>query len=440
MRLSLQQPRNLPPLWIEGRSKPIDADGPVDVPYDADSARDFETGNAFDVIERAARKYPKKVAVNDGRVRLTYGQFIDRVYGLAERVVGVTEAGSAVASVVPNTVVSPIVIMACAISGRILVPIDASHPPERQEAIFAESGARAVLLAKNESGCAHFVPAAIPRLIVDPLVETRAGRSPHRYDRDAPLFVSFTSGSTGRPKGIVSGGRYGGSALRQFIDMFHLNSSDTVLGLASLSTGGSRDAFASLGVGATIRLFDMLSDGLSEALRVLEEEQITVLSFVPSALRVILGVDGAERAFRHLRVLDLHGERILASDMALFRNKLPRACHISVTMGSIEAGAVFSWFVRDDQILQSVVPVGYLMPGRRVALLDDEGLSVADGEVGELFARGLMATGAWQGGRMVPGPFVPDPRTSASPSIRWATLCADAQMVFSNTSGERIAR
>ena len=72
-----------------------------------------------------------------------------------------------------------------------------------------------------------------------------------------------------------------------------------------------------------------------------------MLSFVPSALRAILSIDGAERAFRGLRILDLHGERILASDIALFRSKLPRSCHISVTMGSIEAGAVFSWFVVD---------------------------------------------------------------------------------------------
>ena len=68
-------------------------------------------------------------------------------------------------------------------------------------------------------------------------------------------------------------------------------------------------------------------------------------------------------------------------------------------MGSVEAGAIFSWFVRDDAIDGAVVPVGYLMPGRRVALLNGEGQPVADGEVGELLTRGAMALGAWKGGR-----------------------------------------
>ena len=134
-------------------------------------------------------------------------------------------------------------------------------------------------------------------------------------------------------------------------------------------------------------------------LQVMRANKVTVLSFVPSALRAMLAIVGAEEAFSSLRALDLHGERILASDIALFRSKLPRDCRISVTMGSIEAGTVFSWFVRDDQITSNVVPIGYIMPGRSVALLDEQGHQVADGEVGELFARGPMAMGAWQNGR-----------------------------------------
>ena len=104
--------------------------------------------------------------------------------------------------------------------------------------------------------------------------------------------MTFTSGSTGRPKGVVSGSRYGGIALRQFIDMFHLNSSDVVLGIASLSAGGARDAFAALGVGAKIRLLELRAGGIAEMLQVMRESKVTVLSFVPSALRAMLGDRG----------------------------------------------------------------------------------------------------------------------------------------------------
>jgi acyl-coenzyme A synthetase/AMP-(fatty) acid ligase len=125
-------------------------------------------------------------------------------------------------------------------------------------------------------------------------------------------------------------------------------------------------------------------------------------------------VPGAEEAFRHLRVLDLHGESILASDISLFRQKLPRDCLISVTMGSLEAGAVFSWFVEDARIDRASVPVGYLLPGRRIALIDQAGAPVSTGEIGELFVRGPMALGAWRGGKLAPGPFLPDPNDPGS--------------------------
>ena len=402
------------PFWIEDRPISLDGDGPTDVSYDADRAKDFESIGGFEVIARIARENPDKVAVDDGQNRLTYAQFIDGVCGLADSLDKLTPDRSIVASIIPNNIAAPIVIMACALSGRILVPIDATHPLERQQAIFSESGAGAVLLAKDNTVDLSFVPATVPRVVVDPLSPTSTKYKARDYDRHAPLFVTFTSGSTGRPKGVVSGGRYGGIALRQFIDMFHLNSSDVVLGIASLSTGGARDAFAALGVGASIRLLDLRAGGIGEMLKVMSESKVTVLSFVPSALRAMLSVDGVERAFKTLRILDLHGERILATDIALFRRKLPSNCHISVTMGSIEAGAVFSWFVRDDKITGTVVPVGYLMSGRRVALLDEQGAPVADGEVGELFARGPMALGAWQSGCRVPGPFLPDPDDPSS--------------------------
>ena len=399
------------PVWRDRGETPIDLGGPVDQPYDREAAEGFETRGGIEVIEAVAQRAPHRVAVYDGRLRLTYGEFMDRVYGLAAELLERTRPGAPVAALVHNTAASPIIIMACAMVGRILVPIDAGHPRERQTAIFAQSGAEALMLAADDDVADDFIPADLPRINVAPRARTGASRPDHAYDPNLPLFVGFTSGSSAQPKGIVGGGRYGGMVLRHFIDMFHINPSDTVLGLASLSTGGARDTFAALGAGAMIRVFDMRT-GFADALRALDEDRVTVLSFVPAPLRMVLQTPRIEQAFRHLRILDLHGERTLASDIALMREKLPAGCQISVTMGSVEAGAVFSWFVQDDLVDGPVVPVGRILPGRRIALLDDEGRPVADGEPGELFVRGPMSLGAWQGGRITQGPFLEDPERS----------------------------
>lgn len=399
--------------WIEDRPVPLDFGGPVDRPYDRDLIRLLEDAGGLIAIEAAARHHPDKVVIFDGTLALTYAELLDRVYGLAQRLIVQWPEKATLASLVHNSAASPVIIMATAMAGHLLVPIDAGHPAERQSAIFAESGAVGLILEEGGGADDSIAPASLPRIMVDAATPSHAARPEHRYDPDAPLFVAFTSGSTGRPKGIAAGGRYGSIALGQFIAKYHLNASDVVLNLASLSVGGSRDAFVALISGATMRICD-IRNGLGEILRILREEGVTILSFIPTALRMVLGVPGAEEAFRSLRVLDLHGEAILASDIALFREKLPADCLISVTMGSMEAGAVFSWFVEDASIVGATAPVGYLLPGRQVALVDESGAPVHTGETGELFVRGPMAMGAWRGGKLVPGPFLPDPNDAAS--------------------------
>ena len=292
---------------------------------------------------------PMHVAIFDGTVKLTYGEVLDRVYGLAHRIAATVEPGGVIASVVHNGALGPVIVMAAVASGRVLAPIDAGHPIERQAALFAETNASAVIVADGVVIDDNFIPASTPRLRVDVTRPTGAGPFRHNVDPDAPLMIMFTSGSTGRPKGLAVGVAKGVGGLRDFVDKFHINSDDVVVGLASLSQGGAGDMIA-LTTGAKLRIIDIMRTGLVEALRVMGEEGITVLSFVPSVLRTLMAIPGIEKAFSHLRVLDLHGERILASDIALFRSKLPRDCHISITYGSTEAGAVFSWFVQDDKI------------------------------------------------------------------------------------------
>lgn len=411
--MPVHDPRSADDLsWLQGGAVPLDRAGPQDWPYDAALAAAFREAGGIAVIETIAARHPDKVAVDDGARSLTYSVFLRNVFALCERILDRTSPGDVITSVCGHTCESTVIIMAAAMSGRILVPIDSGHPIERQKAIFDQSGAALILTTRSESLDDLYTSSGLPVIPVDLTAPADTARPPHRHDPDAPLFVSFTSGSTGRPKGIVSGGRYGGQALQHFVDMFHINQHDVILGLASLSTGGSRDAFAALGTGAKIRLLDVRGSGISQLVGIIAREQVTILSFVPSALRMILAIDGIEQAFRSLRVLDLHGERILASDIALFRAKLPPTCHISVTMGSVEAGAVFSWFVEDDKIEGETVPVGYLLPGRRVTLLPFE--QGSEENVGQLVVRGAMALGAWQNGRIAGGPFIEDPEDAAS--------------------------
>jgi acyl-coenzyme A synthetase/AMP-(fatty) acid ligase len=401
--------------WIENRPVPLDFGGPADVPYEplSDSSAAIL---GLQAVERAASLDPAKTAIFDGEISLTYADLLDRTYGLAHRLAAQLPAGSAVVSLVYGNAAAPVIILACAAAGLTLIPIDAGHPVERAAAIFDESGATAVILASGDDVDDSYIPAGVPRISVDITKTTYADRYISRpIAPNAPMMVIFTSGSTGRPKGVVYGSEDGVNAMRRFVESFHINRSDVIISLSSLSTGGMRDAFAALTTGATIRIADIKRSGASEVLRIMGSEGITILSFVPTVLRTLMKIPNVERAFAHLRALDLHGEATLASDIALFRSKLSPGCHISITLGATETGTMLSWFVDEQRFEGGAVPVGYLCPGKAIAIIAENGAAAGPGEPGEMLVRGELALGSWQKGRLTEHRFLRDP---IHPAIR----------------------
>ncbi|AKH41236.1 acyl-coenzyme A synthetase/AMP-(fatty) acid ligase [Altererythrobacter atlanticus] len=407
MAVAIEEPSGLAVDWIAQRPVLMDFGGPEDIGYVplSEAAENF---HGIEPFERAVERYADKVAIYDGTTSLSYAEVLDRVYGLARQIDEMLPKGAVVTSLVGSTAAAPIIVLACFAVGRTLVPLDAGHPLERKRALFEESGAQLLLLDANAKVDDSFIPADLPRIKVDATMETGAERINCPADPADPMFVIFTSGSTGRPKGLAFANRHA-STMSQTIDTFHLNENDIVLGLGSLTSGGSRDTFMALISGATIRLIDVKRAGLMEALRVIEQEQITFMSFVPSYIRMLFGLPGIEKSLRSLRILDLHGEATLPEDMALMRSSLPEHCHISITLGATETGLVFTWYAKEDKIEDGRVPVGYLIPGKQVAIIGEDGNSVRPGEIGELVVRGMLARGGWQKGELTQGRFLPDP-------------------------------
>ena len=126
---------------------------------------------------------------------------------------------------------------------------------------------------------------------------------------------------------------------------------------------------------------------------------------------MLMQLDGAEQAFRTLRILSLHGDRTLAGDVELYRSKLPASCFIHVSLGSMEAATIVFGFVPPAVAPDATsVSPGYLASGKSILVLDEDGRPAKIGEEGELVVRSRnIALGAWQDGQMVQGPFLPDP-------------------------------
>ncbi|MDR3531121.1 MAG: AMP-binding protein [Rhodopila sp.] len=397
--------------WNSTRPVPVDFAGPTDVDFDPFDAE--QPGIAR--FEAMAERYGDKVAIDDGTCQLTYRQVRRSVHALMAKIAALPR-GRPVVALLHNTATFPIVFLAHLGTGRALVPVDASDPPERQSAILRETAPAAILLGEGVTMGEGLCDRDVPRIRMDPDPAEPAAMPVFAVHLQDAAGVAYTSGSTGRPKGLAFSQRQFLTATAEYVDACHINAEDRILCLASLSGAGCRDALVALYTGATLRIVNIRSNGVGAVIRALDADRVTILSFVPSVLRVLVRLDGAARAFQHLRILDLFGDRTSAADLAMFQEVLPPDCKIRLSLASTEAAHMFHWFVRPEALGEGQpVPCGYLARGVSMALLNEAGGPADDGEAGELVVRGpTLAMGAWQEGRLLPGPFLTDPENPGS--------------------------
>lgn len=365
-------------------------------------------------LERVVETQPDAIAIDDGVRRLTFAQFWRIVQSLAAAIEAVTERDAMVLALTKSDIFFPVMVVGVQLAGRPLVVQDAASPIERQKVIFQAIAPAVglVLVAKGEAVDIDYVSTSVPRIEVDlePSSPTVPVRRPVAHDRLDGLI--FTSGSTGQPKAIAVTARLPPKYIVDSINRYRVGPGDVVIALGSPSNVGIGSALTSLVSGARLVVVDMKQGGIVELFRVLREEKITILNLVPSVLRNLMQLPGADRAFASLRVLELAGEPMSWSDVALFRSKLSAGCVISFLMGSMEAGHIFQWTVGEDPGAGPQVPLGFLLAGRRIAVIGEDGTAASAGEAGELvISDDYVALGDWIDGRVDRERFPTDPAT-----------------------------
>jgi acyl-CoA synthetase (AMP-forming)/AMP-acid ligase II len=234
----------------------------------------------------------------------------------------------------------------------------------------------------------------------DRFVEGGRGGEPEFVARpDDVAYLLFTSGTTGASKCCILGQQEMrrvaftmnnemrcGSADRGMINMpmFHFGALGIVGGLHAR--------------GGTVVLQQQFD--AADAVRLIAEEQITVLHLAPVMLRALLDEVGARSAMESVRTVVYSAAPMTATVLQRALTVLPDAGFLNL-YGQTEV--IVSGLPRELHILdgpdaaERLTSVGFPFPGTRVRVVDEHGGVVQVGHVGEIVVRSdSVFRGYWQ--------------------------------------------
>ncbi|MCB9777510.1 MAG: acyl--CoA ligase [Alphaproteobacteria bacterium] len=372
-----------------------------------DGATDLTLGAA---LRRVADRLPDAPALLSDQRSLTWAALDDEVDRVASLLQSVGVAPGDVVGFLVNK--RPEVVtgfLACARLGAIMAPVNFKLHPDRVRDQFETAGIRAVLTEKSRDrllgGIVDLVPDRAKVIYVGPTGahgdtaydawrgQPRLDPAAHADDPGAVCYLNYTSGTTGRPKGAQTTHRNIQHNAVATIRGLDFRPDDVFLGMFSVFAHPHELFHRSLLVGGPFVILDTMSPRvIAEAV---ERHRVTWMMAVPSFYEMMLdwvaprtggGGEGGDLAdVSSLRVLESGGAYVGAETLA--RMEAAFGCTFMPVWGCTEATGV-GLANGPDEAGRLPGATGRPVPGYTFKVVDEAGVELPRGQVGELLMRG----------------------------------------------------
>jgi amino acid adenylation domain-containing protein len=379
-------------------------------PYEA-------TGSIADRFVACALRTPEATAVDDGVLRLSYAELLDR----ADRLAGALQARGARRGDVVAMLFAPSTDMIVAAVGIVragcaYAPLDPTHPRERQAGILADLRAP-LFVTHRDAADGLDVPADCALLrLEDTLAAAPAPRLDHGpFEPTDPVYVMHTSGSTGKPKAA-------GVYHHSFVNLmswwnaeFGFGADDRVLLVNKISFDLlQKNVWGALCSGGEVHVVPDLRYDPVRVRAWIRERGISWMNCTPSMAYALLDCveDDDYADFASLRLLMLGGEAVQKSRFARWQASPARRTEIVNTYGPTECAdlcGVHRFAPEEFARPELPVTVGAALPNIRLYVLDDQWRPLPPFTLGEVVIGGVsVGTGYLNNAAMSAEKFFPD--------------------------------
>lgn len=370
-----------------------------------------------ELFEEQAARTPEAIALDYEGERLTYAELNERANKLARHLKQLGAGPETIVGVcLERSLVMVVALLGILKSGGAYLPLDPEYPQTRLQHMLADARAGIVLTQQH---LAQNVPQYGGEVIcLDTEWAERMGHlSPdnlgHYPSVDNLAYTIYTSGSTGKPKAAMNAHRGIVNRLLWMQEAYQLNGGDRVLQKTPFTFDVSVwEFFWPLLNGA--RLVVARPGGHQDAaylVKLIREQQITTVHFVPSMLQLFVEQPGVESC-RSLRNVICSGEALRYELQERFFARLPAKLHN--LYGPTEAAVDVTYWECRRSGDQQIVPIGRPIANLQMHVLDRQMRPAPVGVAGELYiggtgvGRGYLHRADLTAERFVPNPFSPE--------------------------------
>ena len=363
--------------------------------------------NVGDLLVRSAARAPDRLAIVDGDRRLSYRAFNDGVNRAAHGLVALGyRRGEALGLMSANNAEFLVTYFACAKVGLICVPINLFWRHNELSYVLRHASVKGVVI---ESALLDQLRPALadtpdlkdivviggsdtpaidgrPAITFEALQDGRPDDEPETLveDRD-PLSYLYTSGTTSAPKGVVS------SHLAIYLESLgvaldtRMTAEDRVTALMPLFHTAQLNVIATPAIAVGASIFIQRGFDATRLLDLIESERLTLTFALPMMYRALL--EQLEQRSRDVRSLRLAIYAMAPMPTHELRNAIETfGCEFALMFGQTEMNPLAVYF-RPEHQLSHPGAVGTPSPNVQVAIMDESGRFLPQGQSGEIVYR-----------------------------------------------------
>jgi amino acid adenylation domain-containing protein len=368
------------------------------------------------IFEQQVEKTPEAVAVVFENRQFTYQELNCRVNQLAYHLRSLGVGPEVLVGICMERSLEMVVgLLGILKAGGAYVPLDPAYPLERLAFVLEDTQTPVILTVE---GLVKKLPEHGAQVVcLDSDWEAIAQNSEENPICETTpenlIYVIYTSGSTGKPKGVMIPHLGISNMLEWRQATFEINERDKVLQTFSFCFDPSVwQIFWPLCFGA--QLIMARPGGHQDSaylVKTIAEQQITIVGFVPSIIRVLVEEKGIENC-QSLRHVTSGGEALSIELAESFLNCLNLDNILLNCYGPTEASIDVTYWICQRKTEYIFSPIGQPTTNVEIYILDEDLQPVPMGEIGELHIGGLgLARGYLNRPDLTKEKFIPNPLT-----------------------------